>query len=554
MAEPSPKVIFDAAPEAAGVAKRRRSSGTPPRLSWAADAAAALDAERMLRLAELNSDVEALCAALGAAEEPSLSATPSPQWSTPRESSVDHHWTMPVAPRSPRASEPHVHVDAALDELLAEAEAAAQEAVWAETVDVSASVEALARRLSHVIAAAAQARAQEELSAREAAVAAFRRARAARCVVRHAKGCPLLLRFHARRRAAATSIQAHARGMLARQRRRDAAAAAKAEAGAALRAAVLGQLSAAEQLRRRHAAAATLQRGWRCYVARVRVARLREQKRAAAAATRIQAVWRGHALRTRLARAMEAIMALQQSEAVPRHDVTNAAAASSSEGVSEAGITASSIDDLSLYPPVDESFFTPQPVALVPAREPTPPPPPPPSPPLPPASPAPTLGADEGGAASVEPRLSPWEEAELHHKAAVEKAKCVWGFESDAVADAFVRVAARTKALHAKHNRSEKMRDPAQRMEALRRHAAAGGGAVSPPRNLSPAKRDAAMLTAAAAAHATAAVETHRSAAANIKAAVRGERSPVRALPNVTLGAGNAVGGAKAARFNETLR
>lgn len=490
------------------------SPGKPP-LSSAEGALSSLDAERALRLRDLSCASEALQLALGAGE-----ACPAPRasWSTVREP-LDHASDAPPHPPPTRLSDHGGDADAdqALHSLLEELERldAAEEEHNA--------IAALAARLSAVVAASALARAQEELSSRAAAALSLRRAWAARVVVRRACGCPLLLRFHERRAAAATRMQAHARGMAARKTLRSAAAGRRAEAGAALRAKLRGEVSAAERLRAQHAAACALQRAWRGHAARAELAAARARAKAATAAVTVQSVWRGFSLRSRLAHAMRAIAAMQL------HATATAPDARLSSGASAAPVACPVLDEE--FPAVDADSFL-KPLLSPPPRAPTPTPDPAPA-----AASAVEASAEGCGAAAIEAPRSAWEEAELRRRAAVERAKRVWGWASDDVAGAFVRAAARTKALHAKHSHTEKMRDPQSRLEYLQRRTAHAG---APARSASPVKRAA-----------TAAAPRPPAAPAPPNSAVAAIRAAVKAVPSLLVNATVGKNGSTAVRFNE---
>ena len=411
--------------------------------------------------------------------------------------------------------------------------------------DVTASVESLARRLSAVIAASAAARAAELAASTAAAAASLRQRRAARTLVRAAKSCPFLLAYHTRRQRAAVVVQAHVRGLLARKASRRAAAGAKARAGADLRARVKGQLTAAEQAKRRAAAAAVVQRHARGWLARRKAASLRAQAAHAAlvriSAVAIQRMVRGHLVRRRLERAMRAVAELEA--ALEATDLEGDGTASSER---QHQLGASSVDAAPLpvedeFPEIDvASVWTPptfDPPGALGAR-------------LSASSDgarsrrsssaagaAASLAADEGGGQSS---LT----AEEKHQAALERSKAAWGFTTMDVAERYLAAASRHRAFlnrQAVHQKWE--RDPQARLDHLLRKRQ---GSTSPAKRhgvAGPAADSATASSAARMALRQSKVGHHggeRSLAAEVKAAARGGQtnaggSPVRAVPTVNL-------------------
>ena len=413
--------------------------------------------------------------------------------------------------------------------------------------DVTASVESLARRLSAVIAASAAARAAELAASTAAAAASLRQRRAARTLARAAKSCPFLVAYHTRRQGAAVVVQAHVRGLLARKASQRAAAGAKARAGADLRARVKGQLTAAEQAKRRAAAAAVVQRHARGWLARRKAASLRAQAAHAAlvhaSAVAIQRMVRGHLVRRRLERAMRAVAELEAAFAATDLEGDGAVSSERHHQLGASSVDAAPLPVEDEFPEIDvasvwtqPAFDPPGALGALGARL--------------SASPdgarsrrsssaagAASLAADEGGGQSS---LT----AEAKHQAALERSKAAWGFTTMDVAERYLAAASRHRAFlnrQAVHQKWE--RDPQARLDHLLRKRQG---------STSPAKRHGAAGAAVDAATASSAARMalgqskaghrggERSLAAEVKAAARGGRtnaggSPVRAVPTVNL-------------------
>ena len=380
--------------------------------------------------------------------------------------------------------------------------------------NVSASVEALARRLSAVIAASAAARAAEMEAWQSSAAQSLRQRRAARIIVRAAHTCPFIRTFHARRNDAAVILQAHARGFLARRAATRSAAAAKARAGADLRAKVLGQLTAVEQVKRRQAAAVMIQRHTRALLARLKLCGLRTEARHRArtqsCATHIQRVIRGHLVRSRLARAMQAVAALEAALGPEHQDVD----------VAPMPYRVDAIVDTE-FPEVDVNALWAAPAAarssdgyFVPSRP----------------SDDSRLSDDSGHAAEADEDGSEQYQA-LSRQEVLERSKAQWGFTSDAVAAAYLAAASRHRTFinrKATHERLE--RDPQARLDHVLKKQQRTDGA-SPVRQ-SHQQGGLHIPTASSAARAAAVVGgSERTQAAGMKSVAR-NGSPVH---NVTL-------------------
>jgi hypothetical protein len=409
--------------------------------------------------------------------------------------------------------------------------------------DVTASVESLARRLSAVIAASAAARAAELAASTAAAVASLRQRQAARTLVRAAKSCPFLVAYHTRRQGAAVVVQAHVRGLLARRASQRAAAEAKARAGADLRARVKGQLTAAEQVKRREAAACVVQRHARRWIACRKAASLRAQAAHSAlvrvSAVAIQRMVRGHLVRCRLTRAMRAVAELEAALEVTDLEGDGTVSDNRHHELG-ASVETAPLPVEDEFPEIDVASVWTQPAFDLPGalgarlsassdgarsrRSSS-------------AAGAASLAADEGREQSSQ------QTKEEKHREALERSKAAWGFTTMDVAERYLAAASRHRAFlnrQAAHQKWE--RDPQARLDHVLRKR---------PGSTSPAKRHGVAASAADAATASSAARMalahkaghqggERSLAAEVKAAARCGRtnaggSPVRSVPTVNL-------------------